>query len=47
MTQPAVPSSVPAGGLTRALCVLVLLLMIGAVVYAACMAIRYYGRIGV
>jgi hypothetical protein len=47
MTQPAVPSTASANRLTRALCGLVLLLMTGAVLYAACMAIRNYGRIGV
>jgi hypothetical protein len=41
------PSAPGAQGLSRALCVLVLLLMTLAVVYAGSIAIRYFGRIGV
>jgi hypothetical protein len=48
MESSRVPSSAPGNtSLTRALCLLILLLMIGAVVYGAAMAIRYFGRIGV
>jgi hypothetical protein len=43
----AVPSLRTAQGLTRALCILVLLLMTLAVVYAGSVALRYFGRIGV
>ncbi len=45
--MPEISPSVPAPGLTRALFLLILLLMVGAVVYAAWMAITYAGQIGV
>ena len=35
------------GTLTRALCLLILLLMAGAAGYGAVMALRYFGQIGV
>lgn len=38
---------VPARGLTRALFLLILLLMLGALVYTAWIAISYAGQIGV
>lgn len=38
---------VPALGLTRALCVVVVALMVAAMAYAAWLALRYYGRIHV
>ncbi len=45
-SPPAAP--VPAGSiLTRALCALILLLMLAAAVYGASMALRYFGQIGV
>ncbi len=43
----AAPSAPAAQGLTRALCIVVLLLMAIAVVYVGSIAIRYFGRIGV
>lgn len=48
MTNPQVPPSGPgAFGLTRALGLLVLVLMAAAAVYGASIAIRYFGAIGV
>jgi hypothetical protein len=48
MESPRVPSSAPRNtALTRALCLVILLLIGVAVVYGATMAIRNFGRIGV
>ncbi len=50
MEQPAVgPPTPPPGArtLTRALCILVLLLVAGAIVYAGWIALAYAGQIGV
>lgn len=44
--QPVAPPAT-GSGLTRALCVLVVTLMAVAVLYAASLAIRYFGRISV
>ncbi len=44
---PEILPSVPAPGLTRALFLLILLLMVGALVYAAWIAITNAGQIGV
>ncbi|MEP6574301.1 MAG: hypothetical protein ABJD11_16485 [Gemmatimonadota bacterium] len=41
------PSPPGATALTRALCLLILLLMAVAGIYGASMAIRYFGQIGV
>ncbi len=45
--MPEILPSVPAPGLTRALFLLILLLMVGALVYAAWIAITNAGQIGV
>lgn len=48
MERSRVPSSAPPNtALTRALCLVILLLMGVAVIYGAAMAIRNFGRIGV
>ena len=47
MASSQVPSFAPPTALTRALCLLILLLMGGAVVYGAAIAIRYFNRISV
>ena len=48
MENSSVPSPASrAPGLTRTLCVVILLLMIVAAAYGATMAIRYFGAIGV
>jgi hypothetical protein len=44
---PAVPPPVGAASLTRALCLLILVLMAGAAIYGGAMALRYFGQIGV
>lgn len=43
----AAPSGSRAAALTRALCVLVMVLMVAAAFYGASMAVRYYHQIGV
>ena len=43
----AVPSAQGATALTRALCLLILVLMAGAAAYGATIALRYFGQIGV
>ena len=40
-------SSPPAAGVTKALSVLVIALMLGSIIYAACIAIRNWSHIGV
>lgn len=47
MEQQPVASQAARSGLTRALCALVVVLMVVAVLYAATMAIRYFGQISV
>jgi hypothetical protein len=48
MESTRVPSEAPPGtALTRALCLLILLLMSAAMIYGAGMAIRNFSRIGV
>jgi len=44
--EPA-PNRETATGLTRSLCVVVVVLMAAAIVYSASIAVRYFGRIGV
>lgn len=41
------PSPQGATGLTRALCTLILVLMVAAAAYGASMALRYFRQIGV
>ncbi len=43
----AAPSGSRATSLTRALCLLVMVLMVAAAFYGASMAVRYYSQIGV
>ena len=43
----AAPPVQGATGITRALCALILLLMAGAAVYGASIALRYFRQIGV
>jgi hypothetical protein len=43
----AAPDRGVASGLTRSLCVLIVVLMAVAAVYGAAMALRYYSHIGV
>jgi hypothetical protein len=43
----AAPPALGATALTRLLCLLILLLMIGAAVYGACIAFRNFRQIGV
>jgi hypothetical protein len=45
MTEP--PAALARVGLTRVLCSIVILCMLGALVYAAVIALANYGRIGV
>ncbi|MGE5230370.1 MAG: hypothetical protein ACM3NS_01435 [Deltaproteobacteria bacterium] len=47
MEEQPVASQAARSGLTRALCALVVVLMVVAVLYAATMAIRYFGQISV
>lgn len=43
----AAPSGSRAASLTRALCLLVMALMVAAAAYGASMAVKYYSHIGV
>ncbi|HWA56245.1 MAG TPA: hypothetical protein VG692_03270 [Gemmatimonadales bacterium] len=46
-SAPAAPVSPASVTLTRALCALILVLMLAAAAYGATMALRYFGQIGV
>ena len=47
MPEPSLSPPSPAAGLTRALSLLVLSLMLGSIIYAAWIAIRNWSHIGV